>query len=387
MDIVLNIESTTGFTGGIGQYTRNLLTGLRQRDDIGKIHCFARLQWIDTERRQDTESAEKPTQGKATARVKEILRSVPFALTVNAAIKNHRFQQLARKLAGSVYHEPNFILMPFDGPSVTTFHDLSFIHHPQYHPRERIHYMEKNLATTLQRADHIITDSVYVSHELIDLLGVDAEKVTAIPLGVSSRFKPRHPTDMLSVLTRYNLQPGMYLLSVATLEPRKNIDHLLDAYLTLEKKLRTRFPLVIVGAEGWRSSKLKERIRDLQQKGEVIRPGFIPAEDLPVFFSGTAGFVYVPYYEGFGLPPLEAMASGTPILTSNVSSIPEVVGDAGLLADPDDIDAMAQGMKRMLLDEDWIARARANGLQRAALFDWSRTVDLTVDVYKKVLGQ
>jgi len=382
MDIVLNIESTTGFTGGIGQYTQNLLAGLQQRDDIGNIACFANHRWIDMNNQQEDFVATQSSR-KSLNSLKEILRSVPFALTVNAAIKNYQFQRHARTLTDSVYHEPNFILKPFAGPCVATFHDLSFIHHSQYHPVERIRYLEKNLAATLRRADHFITDSEFVRQELIDLLGVDEAKVTAIPLGVSNRFKPRSSQDMQPILSRYNLKPGHYLLSVATLEPRKNIDHLLDAYLTLEKKLRTLYPLVIVGADGWRCSKLKERIRDLQQKGEVIRPGFISSEDLPAFFSGAAGFVYVPYYEGFGLPPLEAMASGTPILTSNVSSIPEVVGDVGLLVDPDDIDGIADSINKLLLDKKWIKRARTKGAQRAALYDWARCVDRTVGVYEK----
>lgn len=389
MDIILTVESITKFTGGIGQYTLNLLKELRKIDEIESISCFAYRRWIDvtTEKAGQEEGIPEQPHRPSLDRLKKTLRAAPFAYSVNSAITKYWFQRLTRSLTKAVYHEPNFILKPFAGPKVATFHDLSFILYPQYHPAARIRYMEKNLDETLKQADHFITDSEFVRKELITSLGINESKVTAIPLGVSSAFKPRSEKDMLPILSRYNLKPGKYFLSVATLEPRKNLNHLLDAYLQLEKKVRTMFPLVIVGADGWRNTELKDRIKGLEHKGEVIRLGYVPNEDLPVIFSGTRGFIFVPYYEGFGLPPLEAMASGVPILTSNVSSIPEVVGDIGLLVDPDDIAGISAGIKRLALDEDWVKKASVKGVERAAFYSWSRCADSTVDVYKTVLGR
>jgi alpha-1,3-rhamnosyl/mannosyltransferase len=303
-----------------------------------------------------------------------------------AALRGYLFYRQACAYKHSIYHEPGYILMPFEGNAVTTVHDLSHLRFPQHHPKERVIHLEKNLQRTVQTAKGIITVSLFTKRELVELMGVDAARVTAIPLGVDESFRPRTKQELQPVLRGYRLVVGEYLLSVGTLEPRKNIGSLLDAYLKLDNKLRQRFPLVLVGAIGWKSGALVERIADLERRGQVRRLDYVPACDLPFLYAGAQSFVYPSIYEGFGLPPLEAMASGVPTLVSECASLPEVVGDAGLYAEPGDTDALSRRLERLLSDDAWRDRAREMSLERAKLFSWEDCVDKTVAVYRQVAG-
>lgn len=385
MRVILNVESLVKPSGGIGRYTGHLLQGLIKRQLIDASSCFVNGRFIDADEilgAADSDSAFGTNAGSGTA--VEFVRSIPYVYSFYAGYKNLSFRYQVNKMKCSVYHEPNYILKPFGGPSVTTIHDLSHLHYPEHHPAERVRFLEKNLDATLNRADHVITDSEFVKRELVELVGADEGKITSIPLGVSDAFRTRSPEVLMRNLSRYGLQPGRYLLSVATLEPRKNITSVLDAYLMLDESLRQQYPLVLVGAGGWRNSGLKKRIDTLVTKGEVIYLGHVPEVDLPLVYAGARGFVYIPLYEGFGLPPLEAIASGVPALVSNVSSIPEVVGSDALLVNPLDIDAVRFNMEQLLEDAPWRSDAIAGGLNRSRLFSWDNTVDQTVDIYRRV---
>ncbi|MCK5728828.1 MAG: glycosyltransferase family 4 protein, partial [Methylococcales bacterium] len=185
------------------------------------------------------------------------------------------------------------------------------------------------------------------------------------------------------VLSKHQLIAGQYLLSVSTLEPRKNIMAMLDAYMLLDKALRQNYPLIIVGGDGWRNQPIKDKIARLVKQGEVTHLGYVSNEDLPYIFAGARGFVFVPFYEGFGLPPLEAMASGIPVLTTPVSSIPEVVGDVAILVDPKNTNAISEGMVQLLTDNQWRLSAIEKGLLQAKKFTWTRCVEQTIALYKR----
>ena len=209
-------------------------------------------------------------------------------------------------------------------------------------------------------------------------------KVEAIPLGVDAAFAPQAPEALAPTLERLGLQPGAYLLCVATLEPRKNISRLIDAFLGLPAPVRTRYPLVLAGAPGWHGEALAERIRDLPRGGQVVQLGYVAQADLPALYAGARLFAFPALYEGFGLPVLEAMASGVPVVTSNCSSLPEVAGDAALLVNPEDTDALRLALAQGLEDDAWRSAARERGLARAAQRSWAQCVARTLALYRSL---
>ncbi len=410
MHVILNVESLIKPSGGIGRYTQHLLDGLLKSDKVSQVSCFAGFNWVDTaivatpevalssptatsSAPTDTETAAPVQRGKVRSFLRAIpflrtavLRSLPFVYRAYAAYNAACFRYKTKTLKNALYHEPNYILKPFAGATISTVHDLSHLHYPQYHPKERVAFLEKNLRRTLDTASHILTDSEFVRNELISLLNVPPERVTAVLLGVDDEFHPRSAAQVEHILATHQLNYGRYLLSVSTLEPRKNIAQMLDAYMQLDATVRKNYPLVLVGGDGWRNDDLKQRITALAAQGEIKHLGFIPNDQLPFLFAGARGFVFIPFYEGFGLPPLEAMASGVPVLASNVSSIPEVVGDTGILVDPNAIEHITQGMTQLLTDDPWREQAIAQGLARAKTFTWQRCVEQTLAIYQRVIN-
>lgn len=221
----------------------------------------------------------------------------------------------------------------------------------------------------------------------MDFLSWPSEKITAIPLGVSAQFAPASVTELTSCLARHGLTFKRYALCVSTLEPRKKIANLLQAYECLPARVREQYPLVLVGSSGWLSNTLHATIERLAAQGWLRYLGFVPEADLPALYAGAQAFVYPSIYEGFGLPVLEAMASGVPVVTSIFTSLPEVTQGAARLVDPDDIDALALGIHTALCDEAWRATACETGLEKARNFTWSRCVGQTIDVYRQVAAK
>jgi len=301
------------------------------------------------------------------------------------ALMPHVSRWKLRGEAGALFHSPNYFLPPFPGASVATVHDLSHILFPQFHPAARVQYMNLAFPQTLRRANHLITDSESVRHELIQRMAWPADRVTAVPLGVDAAFRPHTPDELQPLMQRLGLRSNEYSLCVGTIEPRKNLDRLLAAYEALPQQIRRSFPLVLAGASGWRSGETHARILRAESDGWLRYLSFVPQDDLPKLYAGARLFVYPSLYEGFGLPVLEAMASGTPVITSNVSSLPEVVGDAALLVDPKDIDQIALALQDLLQNEEKRNIAGKAGLARSKSFTWSKCVDQTVAVYLNVM--
>jgi alpha-1,3-rhamnosyl/mannosyltransferase len=380
MRVVLNVDAIQPPLTGIGHYALHLARGLRRHPAVSDIRFFSAYRWL-----ADPEQALRANQALGYVR-----KRVPFktlALHLYNFARSQLFRWQARNLGDYVLHTPNYILMPFPGPSVTTVHDLSYLHYPQHHPRERIAFMERQMPRTLAQAAMIVTDSEFVRRELIELLGISAARIQTVPLGVEETFHPYWPAQRNPVLARYDLANTPYLLVVATLEPRKNLLRLVNSYSRLPEALRRRHPLVIAGARGWLTEALERRLEPLERSGQTRRLGYISQEDLPLLYAGAWAFAFPSLYEGFGLPLLEAMRSGIPVLTANRSSLPEVAGDAAILVDPEDVDAIAAGLERLLTDEAWRALAVERGLRQAQPFSWARCVEETVAVYRTALKQ
>ena len=377
MRVIFNVDAISAPLTGIGRYALELAQGLARHEAIEELRLYSAVRWV-----------EDPADALSSNRIFASLRTnLPFktrALEVYSTVRNLLFRVHTRKLQGFLLHTPNYILMPFDGPSVTTVHDLSAFNFPETHPPERVRFLERHLPRTLERADRVLADSQFVADEIHVKLGVPREKLRVIALGVDPSYHPRTREALAPAMQRHGLVAGGYLLVVATQEPRKNLIRLATAYAALPARLRDRHPLVIVGARGWLSADLEKILAPLEACGSIRRLGYVSEEDLPMIYAGAHAFAFPSLYEGFGLPVLEALASGTPVLTSNVSSLPEICAGIALCVDPLDDEALRNGLERLLDDEDWRTRSAASGLAHAANFPWSRCVDETVGVYREL---
>lgn len=284
-----------------------------------------------------------------------------------------------------IFHSPNFYLPPKVDRAVATFHDLSIYTWPQCHPENRVRYMRKELLLTLKRAKVLITDSDFTRTELAEYFDYPIEKIVTAPLASSGDFYPRNYSTLQSLMTKLGLTAGQYTLFTGTIEPRKNITTLLDAYERLPLDLRSRFPLVICGFSGWNSESIHRRFELATQQGWLLYLGYLSAEELPLLFSGARTFLFPSLYEGFGLPVLEAMASGVPVVCSNAASLPEVLGDSGLMCDALDVDGLRSAIIQSLEDENWRNKAIEMGLIRVGTFSWQRCAQETIKAYQQVL--
>jgi alpha-1,3-rhamnosyl/mannosyltransferase len=306
-----------------------------------------------------------------------------------ARVRRRLARDAVLKLPGEpfdVFHGTNnvFPYLVRSARRVLTVHDLTFLRFPEWHPPRRLALMVPELAPAVRRADRIIAPSQSTRDDLVRLLSVDPERVAVVPMGVATSFTPCPAAALEAGLAPFGLRRGEYLLFMGTIEPRKNLVRLLEAVELVGPKIGR---LVVAGGQGWRDGRIRAAMAGLEAAGRVQRLGYVADDARAVLLSGARAFVFPSLYEGFGLPPLEAMACGAPVVTSNVASLPEVVGDAALLVDPEDVEALAAALDRIWNDDALRARLRERGLLRAAEFSWERTARLTLDVYRSVLDR
>ena len=380
MKVILSIDSVKFPLTGIGRYNYELAKQLQLQDDL-ELLFYANNRLL----------TDLPTNELAKPRKNEWLHNqlAKSNLAINAyqllsTIKN---QYSLHGHQNAVFHGTGFYLPQFNGSSVATFHDLSIFTHAQYHPPERVRFMQQELSLTLQRASMLITDSEYTRLELASYFGYPLEKIRAISLACSDDFHPREAADSASVLARLGLVHGGYTLYAGTIEPRKNIEALLDAYSALPDAIRQRWPLILAGYHGWQSERLHVRINAAENAGWARYLGYVADKDLPHLFAGAHLFFFPSHYEGFGLPVLEAMASGVPVVCSNTSSLPEVAGGAALMFNPEDTDVLRQLILKGLEDVAWRGVAKQKGLMQASTFSWQRCAEETVVVYSELLSK
>jgi len=287
----------------------------------------------------------------------------------------------------AVFHGPQFYLPAFGGRRVVTIHDLSVYSWAHCHPPGRVKMMQAEIGRSVQCADMVLTDSEFTRQEVAAFFSLPLDRLRAVPLGSSDGFFPRGEPKLAPVLTRLGLKADRYCLYAGTIEPRKNIDTLLDAYERLHYETRKRWPLVLCGYQGWQSERLHARIEKYGSQGWVRYLGYVSGDDLPYVFAGARLFAFPSLYEGFGLPVLEAMASGVPVVCSDSSSLPEVAGGAAAMCAPQDTDALTALLARGLEDDSWRAHARKQGLLRAAQFSWRSCAEMTGAAYRAVLRQ
>ncbi len=306
-------------------------------------------------------------------------------MDTEAPLRRIVWEQLAQPFALGgldLYHALAFVApLAITVPSVVTVYDLSFIHYPERLPAARRLYLRLFTSLTCQRARRVIAISESTARDLTVTLGIPADKIDVAAPGCDPAvFRPL-PTEQITAFRRKNELPERFWLFVGTLEPRKNLPVLLDAYAAL----RDRPPLIIGGGKGWDYDAIFAAVARHQLEDSVRFAGFIPSEDLPIWYNCAEVFVYPSVFEGFGLPVLEAMACGTPVITADASSLPEVAGNAGLCVPPDDVGAWTTALQQAWEDPVWRQAARERGIIEAARFTWARTAAQTVKSYSKAL--
>ena len=364
---------------GVGRYTYELVTALRRLSYDLELFYYLGNTW-SRNLVSNEEVGVNSLRHRISTRLKKCL---PVALKMR--IRDVIFTRGCHRHNLDLYHATNYIAPDYDIPLAVTVYDLSFMRYPEMHPASRHAWLARGFHSTIKRARQIITISEFSKKEIVELLGVEPEKITIAYPGVDSCFKPMHIDDLGLKLKNWALKPDGYILSVGTLEPRKNLVSLFKAYDRLKNGIKEKWPLVVVGMAGWKEKKIVEEMGILIQKGNLVPLGYLSDDQLATIYAGAKLFVYPSLYEGFGMPPLEAMACGIPVISSNRASLPEVVGRAGVLVDPEDIDAVAQALETVLIDSKKSKAMSRQGPQQAAKFTWEGCARKTFTVYQKTL--
>jgi glycosyltransferase involved in cell wall biosynthesis len=292
--------------------------------------------------------------------------------------------QVLRQIEANLVHAPVFVgPLVAPCPVVTTVHDLSFIRFPHLFRRINRLYLTVMTRLSARRARRLIAVSEHAAREAVHLLGVSREKVDVVYHGVDRVFRPLPAKQVAAFRERQGL-PHQFVLFVGTLEPRKNLKGLIEAF---SRVYDGRIQLVLVGGKGWLHDDLFARVEALNLGAAVRFAGYVRSEDLPLWYNAATALAYPSLYEGFGMPVTEAQACGTPVLTSNKSSLPEAAGEAALLVDPRDVEEIAAGLNQLLNDDALRRDLRERGLAHARRFSWPRAARQTIQVYRRALAR
>lgn len=375
--IAIDYTSAVNQNAGIGRFVRSLVHAVvanDQKDSFLLLHA-------------------NPNPGRVPdyPRGANVSRRV---LRVNERWTNilwHRLQVPipADWLTGPVdlFHSPDFVMPPVGAArSILTVHDLAFLLYPECADARLRAYLEKVVPRSAQRADYVVADSENTRNDVICLLGVAPERVTVVPGGVDPSFRPVTEPARLAAL-RHEIgidETTPYILFIGVIEPRKNLMGLIEAFDILKSRRPLPHKLVVAGRRGWLSDGTMDRADRSLYRSDIIFPGFIPEGEMATLYSAAESFAFPSHYEGFGLPVLEAMACGKPVVASRASSLPEIVGDAGMQVDPDDPERLASALELLALNPEMRADFSARGLERAALFSWDAAAKVMLDVYHKV---
>ena len=365
--VLIDALSLLGSLTGIGRYTYENSKEL-ERLNIYRIDYF--YGYI-------SDKLMAPKDAKSSKSLRALILKSPLVKSVIRSLMFRLSGMLAPRY--DLYWQPNFI------PNrsikahkiVATVHDFSWEIYPEYQPVERVEYFQKYFYAAIAQCDHIITGSHFTKSEIIERTGLTSEKITVIYHGVDHRlFYPRQSSP----------KPAQkYILAVGSIEPRKNLKNVLAAYAMMEKATRDEYHLILVGAAGWNNQEILKEIDSLSQW--VSYSGYVSDEELAILYTQASLFIYPSLYEGFGIPPLEAMACGAPVMVSDASTLPEVCGDAAYYVDPLDTKVIKEGIQKVLGDDALQKALIAKGLVRAKEFSWEKSALEHHAVFDKVLDK
>lgn len=374
MRVGIDYSAAVNQRAGIGRLVRNQIRALAEIDEVNEYVLLH-------PRPNQAATPEFPT-GRNFSRREIILRERWLAILWHRA----HLPIPADLLTGpiDVFHSPDFVLPPLrKAAGIVTVHDLAFLMRPDCADQRLRAYLEEVVPRSVRRADLVIADSENTRNDVVVLLGVPADRVEVIPGGVEERFQPVTDEAALQHARQVaGVGDSPFVVAVGVLEPRKNLTTLMDAFAHLKQtgKLR-RHKLVLGGGRGWLYEGIFAHHEASPVRDDILFPGFIPDEVLPALYSAAEVLAFPSLYEGFGLPVLEAMACGTPVVSSNASCLPEVAEGAALMVDPEDVTQLADALERAVEDAPLRADLRQNGLERAAAYTWRAAAELLLAAY------
>ncbi len=386
MKILIIAIPMTGLLTGIARYLRNLYVAMNLIEqptlsNLGISNLELSYFKGNTLFKTMPPMAESDQWQQTTRSVRKLPDPVVFGIRAARWLKyEYAFNRLCKKKTFDIYHETDFIPAKQTSiPTVYSIYDLSMRRYSETHPRERVLFFEYFIKTRLKYARHILTISEFIKQEIIEEFKVQSSMVTAVPLAPDPLFGLCSADIVKKTRIKYNL-PETYLLFVSSLEPRKNIDLLIEAL----RVANTDIPLVLVGWHGWGNKKWLEKIEKIDLKKRIYITGHLPDDDLKALYNGATALVYPSLYEGFGLPIVEAMACGCPVICSNTASMPEVAGNAAILINPKKSDELAHAIETLVHDTDLRASLVKKGLRQASSFTWEDAARKTLDVFKEM---
>jgi len=376
MKICIDIRSFLIPKTGVGHYTNNLIHSLLKIDPHNEYHLF----YFNFFRKKHNFNFPAPNS---------FLREIKL-IPGRACNFIWRYLDYPKidSLLGTMdlFHFPNFTSVPNKaGKNIITIHDLSFIRLPQYTEPKNLKYLTKHFLKSLNKADLILADSQFTKNEIIDIFNVSPQKIKVVYLGVDSLFREKGTVQKIAeVKKKYNLPPH-YLFYVGTLEPRKNIPTILKAY-KIFKDRRPDLPhkLVLVGIKGWLYDQIFTDIQKLKIENDTLITGYVEQKDLPLIYQGGETLLYPSFYEGFGLPILEAQASSIPVICSKEASIPEVGGNAAVYVETKNSEEIAAKIEKIISDNAFRKEIITQGLEQSQKFSWEKTAKRTLSLYEKI---
>jgi len=314
--------------------------------------------------------------------LKPYIKRVPGARRLKRLILNRSASTALDRNKDYIYWEPNYVMHPFKGLSVATIYDLSHIHYPEYHPKQRVDDLTQGLAVTLAQANRLISISEFSREQIINELS-PSQEIDLVQPCVEAAFFNVTEQEGRALRDKYPL-PENYLLSVATLEPRKNFIGLLQAYALLPDDHRQAYPLILAGSKGWLTEELESILQPMEDRGEVRYLGYVDQDDMPALYHNASVMAYVSFYEGFGMPIAEAMAAGTAVVASNCTSMPEVAGEFAELVDPHDIESIRDGLDKLLSNPQLRLSRSKEGKEWAQQWNWRHSALSLMNSFKQL---
>ena len=390
LSIAVEAKALATLRTGVGQYIYQLYRVMESMSDKPDIYYQINNHFVTTlpsERVISTSNS--PLSHKE--RLSKLIDNLGTTVTVakkKLALNLYRktFNLHLQEIKPDIIHCTDFFSIDNKRgiPEIITVHDISCFKYPETHPAARVQFFNEYLPASLEKAQHILTVSEFSKREIVDYFAIKAEKITVTYNGLPVGFQAYSEIQTALTIKQYDLQYKKFFLYVGTIEPRKNLEILLDAYQKLPKDIQSHYKLVIIGACGWKFESFLQQAGGLLKRQQLIMPGYVSDKDLKHLMASAHCFLYPSIYEGFGLPPLEAMASGTPVITSDCASLPEVVGNAGVLLPADDAQQWTQAITSLVDDPQQYQRYVTSGVQRAALFSWKTTAEKTLNCFQKV---